>query len=249
MKKANLIISVLAISISLLCASCIDLAAKEIKGNGKLITKSIPISKFSKIKIETFVEVDYSQERNDGNLEFTVDENLFEYYDIYTSGDALYIKLKKEYKCKTCPKPTSISVKVSSEKLQGIEIAGNAKFYFITAFTSDELNISLAGSGKIVANQYPVNIEDCKVEIAGSGGVQFAGAVKYANIEIAGSGSVTALDCKIATLKVDIAGSGNVEAHVTDKLKASIAGSGNVKFTGDPDVKTDIAGSGKVKKL
>ena len=247
MKKITLIISILAVSVSLLFTSC-NAFAKEIKGNGKLVTTSIPISKFSKIKIETFVVVDYSQDQNEETLDFMVDENLFEYYDIYTKGDALYIKLKKG-NCKNCPRPTTILVTVSSEKLRSIEIAGRSKFNFITAFHSDELNISLAGSGKITANKYPVNIEECKIEIAGSGGVQFAGAVNYAVVEIAGSGNVMALDCQISTLQVEIAGSGCVEANVTDKLKASIAGSGNVKFTGDPDIKTDIAGSGKVVKL
>jgi hypothetical protein len=249
MKKTNLIISVLAICVSLMCTSCINLIAKEIKGNGKLITKTINISNFSKVEIETRVEVNYSQKNHTGNLEVTVDENLFEYYDFYTKGSVLHLKLKEEYRNKIQPNPTKCLITVSSEQLESIELAGSSKFHFTTAFSSEKLNISLAGSGQIMANKHSVNIEECNVEIAGSGSVELAGNIEQGDIEIAGSGSVKALDCKFAQLAVEIAGSGNVEAHVINKLDVEIAGSGNVNFKGDPDVKTDIAGSGKVKKI
>ena len=246
MKKITFIF---AISLSLLFTSCLSLVAKEIKGNGKLTKQSISISNFSQIEIETCVTLDYSQEKNTGKLEFTVDNNLLEYYDIYTKGDVLHIGLKKEYKPRTWLNPTKSLITVSSEQLEHVEIAGSSVVNFCTDFTSKKLNIELAGSGKIMANKYPVKIQDCEIEIAGSGSVQLKGAIQKANVEIAGSGNVKALDCNIARLNIEIAGSGNVEAHVTDKLAVEIAGSGNVKYTGNPSVDTDIAGSGRVKKL
>ena len=250
MKKNSTIIISIAIGLLLLFTSSINVFAKEVKGNGKLITKSIPISNFSKIEIETYVVVDYSQGKNKGNLEFTIDNNLWEYYDIYTHNDVLRIQLKDEYRNKLQLKPTKSLLVVSSEQLGNIEIAGSSKVNFCTGFTSKKLRIAVAGSAKIIANKYPVDIKDCKIEIAGSGNVQLAGAIQSAHIEIAGSGSMSALDCKIAQLKADIAGSGSVEAHVTDTLIADIAGSGKVRYTGNPkNVKPSVAGSGTVKKL
>jgi len=248
MKNPINIISIITISLSLLFTSCV-VFAKEIKGNGKMETKSISISNFSIIEIETSVEINYSQEKNKGSLEFTVDENLFEYYNIHTNNGVLYIELKKEYRNKFHLKPTKTMITLSSEHLYKIDIAGGCKINFCTPYISKELKVDIAGSGNIVANKFPVKIEELKIDIAGSGNVYLLGAVQKAAIDIAGSGDVYALECKIANLSVDIAGSGNVEAHVTDKLNADIAGSGNVKFKGEPVVTTDIAGSGKVKKL
>jgi len=248
MKKTTLILSIITISLSFLFTSC-SAFAKNIKGNGKLVTKSIAISDFSKIEIETFVEVNYSQGKNTGNLEFTVDENLWEYYNIYTKKDALRIELKKEHKNRINTKPTKILLTVSSAQLEKIEVAGSTKFNFCTNFISQKLKIALAGSAQIFANKFPVKVEELKINIAGSGNVHLLGAVQEATVEIAGSGNVNALDCKIARMYVEIAGSGDVKAHVTDKLNAEIAGSGNVKFKGDPTVKSKIAGSGKVVKF
>jgi hypothetical protein len=267
MKKISILISIITISLSLLFPSCIAFA-KDIKGDGKLITKSINISDFSTVEIETYVKINYSQEKNTGKLEFTVDQNLWDYYEIYTKENVLNIKLKKEYKNNINLKPTKCVITVSSAQLEEIDMAGSSIFNFCTPFTSAELSINLAGSGQVMAHQYPVNIKECdveiggsgsaqfagtidhaKIEIAGSGNAQFAGTIHQAKVEIAGSGKVKALDCKIANLNVEIAGSGNVEAHVTDKLDVEIAGSGNVKFKGNPTVTTDIAGSGKVVRL
>jgi len=249
MKKITTII--IAISASLLFTSCLNILNKEaIKGNGELITKSIAISEFSEMEIETFVEVNYSQAPNTGNLEFTIDDNLWEYCHIYTKDEVLHIKLKSEYKNRYRLMPTKSLLTVSSEQLENVAIAGSSKINFCTDFTSKNLNIDIAGSGKIIANQYPVKIEDFGIEIAGSGNVQLKGEIEKAEIEIAGSGNVNALDCEIAQLQVIIAGSGNVEAGVTDMLSVKIAGSGSVKYRGSPGaIETDIAGSGKIVKL
>ncbi|MCL2246827.1 MAG: DUF2807 domain-containing protein [Lentimicrobiaceae bacterium] len=248
MKKIITLISIMAICLSLLFNSCVAFA-KEVNGNGKLVTQSVSVSNFSKIEIETYVEIDYSQGKSKGSLEFTVDENLLDYYNIYTKSGVLYIELKKEHKNKVYLKPTKTLITISSEQLEKIDIAGSSKINFCTPYTSKALEIDLAGSGSIFADRFPVKIEELEIDIAGSGNVHLMGAVREAKIDMAGSGNVYALECKIANLLVDIAGSGNVEAHVTDKLNADIAGSGDVKFKGEPVVTTDIAGSGKVKKL
>lgn len=71
----------------------------------------------------------------------------------------------------------------------------------------------------------------------GYGGVQHdrsRGTVGTAEFSIAGSGTVRAFDCTMDELECKIAGSGDIEASVVNKIKAEIAGSGSVKYKGDP---------------
>ena len=250
MKKTG-IITLIAITVSLLFTSCLNTVVNGSKrGNGELVTKSIDISGFSKIEIETRVKIDYSQEKNRGNLEFTIDDNLWEYYNIYTKNDVLHIKLKDQFRNKTHPNPTKSLITVSSEQLEKIDIAGSADVHFNTAFVSEKLRISIAGNGNIFANEHPVQIEDCKIDIAGNGNINFAGAIQKARIDIAGNGKVKALDCEIAQLNISIAGNGDAEVSVTDKLDISIAGSGSVKYKGNPkEIESSVSGSGKIVKL
>ena len=68
-------------------------------------------------------------------------------------------------------------------------------------------------------------------------------------ISIAGSGNYKGEELKSTNTKVEIAGSGNVTTHATNKLDASIAGSGSITYAGDPSsVEKDVAGSGSIKK-
>jgi hypothetical protein len=200
-----------------------------------------------------------------------VDINLLQYYDIYTKDNVLYIKRNSEFQEKQCClsiNPTKILLTVSSEQLEGIETTGSSIFNFCTAFSSKELNLKLTGSGKIFADKFPTKIENCKINISGSGKAHLNGTVQEAKINISGSGKVhlkgtvqeakintsgsggvSALDCKITRLSVDISGSGGVEAHVIDKLDVDLAGSGSMKFKGNPEIKHHVSGSGRVVKL
>ena len=238
--------SVIAINLTLFSHSCI---AKDIKGNGNLVTETKTISDFNKIEIETDVDVNYSQEKNTGKLDFTIDKNLLDYYDIYSKDNVLHIKLKEQYRKNIKLQPTKSEITISSDYLNEIEVAGSSKFVFCTPFTSDKLHIEIAGSGKVFANKFPVKINECIIELAGSGEFLLLGSIQKAKLEFAGSGQVSALDCTIAQLSVDLAGSGHVKAHVTETLDVEIAGSGSVFYKGNPTINTDISGSGKVKKL
>ena len=215
---------------------------KEVKGDGSLITQTIPISNFSKIGIEVDVEINYSQEKNKGNLEFTIDQNLWEYYDIYTKNDELYIKLKKEYRNKTKLIPTKSVITVFSRQLEEINITGHTEFHFCSKYFSKKLIIKNTGMGNIFANQYPVRISEFDATITGFGDILLMGDIRDAKVRITGRCNVSALDCRIVRMDVAISGNGNVEAQVFDKLNVVITGMGTVKFQGDPRLTTRFTG-------
>ena len=85
--------------------------------------------------------------------------------------------------------------------------------------------------------------------MAGSNTIVLGGTVCIAEFSIAGSGTVRAFDCNMDELECKIAGSGDIEASVVNKIKAEIAGSGSVKYKGDPqDIQKKVMGSGKIEK-
>ena len=86
--------------------------------------------------------------------------------------------------------------------------------------------------------------------MAGPNTIVLGGTVGIAEFSIAGSGTVRAFDCTMDELECKIAGSGDIEAFVVNKIKAEIAGSGSVKYKGDPqDIQKKVMGSGKIEKV
>lgn len=117
------------------------------------------------------------------------------------------------------------------------------KFY-ITISTVK--NLSIGGSGKIVAQEDFNGLGALKFSIGGSGTIEFSGSADSADVSIGGSGNIKAANLKVQSCKVSIGGSGSCYIEVGDRLDASIAGSGKVNYKGRPKVNSSVAGSGKV---
>ncbi len=107
--------------------------------------------------------------------------------------------------------------------------------------------LSIGGSGRIVAERPFDGLGDLQFSIGGSGAIEFAGTARRLNISIGGSGSVKAEKLRVEDCEVSIGGSGDAYVEVSENLNVSIAGSGDVVYGGRPRVRSSIAGSGKVR--
>lgn len=106
--------------------------------------------------------------------------------------------------------------------------------------------LKIAGSGEI---ESAAMASDAEVDIAGSGSITIAELeAAELDVDIAGSGSVSANAGSVERLTVDIAGSGNVGLGdvMADDVEVEIAGSGNVNLASDGTVDAEIAGSGQI---
>ena len=103
--------------------------------------------------------------------------------------------------------------------------------FMVTANSSNLKKLAAAGSTHVNINS-PLQAEEFEAGLAGSGIIQFHDTASFTN------------------LKIEIAGSGDIEAFVVNKIKAEIAGSGSVKYKGDPqDIQKKVMGSGKIEKV
>lgn len=103
----------------------------------------------------------------------------------------------------------------------------------------------LAGSGAIEA---PVLVEKAEVDIAGSGTVSIAKvAATRLDVNLMGSGTMTAAGTA-ERLDFNVAGSGKLAARGlrVERADVNIAGSGSGEFASDGRVDANVAGSGEV---
>ncbi len=140
-----------------------------------------------------------------------------------------------------------LKVRISAPAFDGLSLAGSGTMKVLTPLHSEQLELSIGGSGTIDLPQADVN--NLKCSIAGSGDLHVGGKAEAVEYSIAGSGDIAAKALLANTGKAAISGSGTVTCNVAQTLKAEIAGSGDIYYTGSPAVDTDIAGSGKVKRV
>jgi len=112
---------------------------------------------------------------------------------------------------------------------------------------ADMEELKLNGSGDVVING--IDNKKTAVIIAGSGDVKLAGKTGTLRLEIAGSGDIDAIELIADEVVVEIAGSGEMSVCAEKNLDVEIAGSGTVNYYCNPaEVKQDITGSGELVK-
>lgn len=245
--------------------------SKTIKGNGRVVTKQIPISAYDAVSIVGSIEFEYEQSQATPSLELTIDENLIPYLDIKVEGRQLKIAPKsnknEDRRENIQLNPTVYKVKSNSSALKEVNSAGSGSFTVISPLKIEKMEINKAGSGSIVfrkkltgykaqmnlAGSGEIKAEEVAVDqlecsLAGSGEMYLKGAVPRADFSVANSGEIRAFGCKVDRADCSVAGSGTVEVYAVDRLDASVVGSGSVYYKGNPSLSKSVMGSGSVEK-
>lgn len=139
-----------------------------------------------------------------------------------------------------------IEVYVTVSRVEAISVAGSGEIVGETPIESGSLALNVAGSGDL---NLEVNTTHLDVRVAGSGTSTLRGTTDAINTDTAGSGDIRAAGLKAQTAEVRIAGSGNADLQVAERLDAQILGSGDVQYRGQPEVELSSLGSGKVRPI
>lgn len=130
--------------------------------------------------------------------------------------------------------------------IEGISLAGPGNIYAKEKITSNEIDLSLAGSGNL--NFENLIAEQTDASIAGSGNINLKGKTNQSfNVSIAGSGDINCQDLEAKDVNVSIAGYGSARVNATDNLTTSIVGSGDVYYKGRPLINASSTGSGSTR--
>ena len=140
-----------------------------------------------------------------------------------------------------------VTVYITMPELKGLGVSGSGKAEIKDAIKTEDLDLSVSGSGKIFTGDVVVSKLGCG--ISGSGDIVLGGNgnATRANISISGSGNYEGGSYKIGIAEIHISGSGNCSCNVTESLMASVSGSGDVTYEGNPKVDAHVSGSGKVR--
>ncbi len=273
--KANVIIAVL---LMLTCSFGIQ-AADKIKGNGKVVTRDIPVSEYDAIEVRVSMNgnffsllgskkqgpvFNYKQSSGKAALQITLDENLFDALQISSSNDKLVVKAKD----KTQIEPTQFTINGNSQKLHSVSVSGSFDFVLQSALQSDRLDISASGSSDVLMKQ-ATRIGQCKAHFSGSSDwtadnltcdklelgfsgssdAYLAGSADQAEFRVSGSSDVKAYGFVVKNLHCSASGSSDIEANATGRLNASASGGSDIQYKGSPEEHHSASGGGSVKRV
>lgn len=236
--------------------------SKTVKASKNYVTKDIRVDNFTNVNIAGSIDVTYTQKAGKPDVKVYTSDNIVDLLNIEVKGNTLNIGFKKGVNVSY----DKLEIKVSAEKLNSVNIAGSGDFEFANGLKTDDLKLSVAGSGDIegsnisctdlgvsIAGSGDINCSniscgDLKTSIAGSGDLKLTNvSATSTNASIAGSGTLI-LSGNAQEASYSIAGSGDLFADglQAKKVSASISGSGDIKCHATDYLKVRTSGSGSV---
>jgi hypothetical protein len=169
-------------------------------------------------------------EVRDGTLLLEVGEN---WLDRLTSGLLLVANRPLKYTV-TLPSLSAVAVSGSGD------VRGEG-------WSGERLKLRVSGQSEMDLTRLTYGALD--LVVSGRGKIRLSGTADETRCTISGSADIEAGGLAAHTAQIKVAGQGNVELRVSDRLDVRIAGLGNVKYHGDPTVKQVISGAGSVEQL
>ena len=222
------------------------LGGKEVKASKNYVTKQIKVSDFDQIAVSGRLDVTYTQQSGKPKVEIYTSDNIVDLLDIYVKNGKLNLGFKKNVKVSY----NKLEIRVTSEDLNAVNVAGSGDFKFTNGLKTDQLKMNVAGSGDITASNIQCS-QGFTANVAGSGDIECK-QLKAADMDIsvAGSGDLKIENAQVTSANASVAGSGTVKiSGSADKANYSVAGSGDL-YASDfkvQDISASVAGSGDIK--
>ncbi len=217
---------------------------RSVKGNGNIITSNRNEGNFKSVSAAGSFDVYFSQ-GTENEIRIEADENLMKYITTRVENGVLKIRTKSGVNIRPSQ---DMRVYVKAPMFEDVSLSGSGNMLAETKITSTgRIKLSISGSGDIKMAE--VDAPKVEVRIAGSGKVQSGGVTRDVEIHVSGSGDVEMRDLKAENAEINIAGSGNVWIYASLKLDVRVAGGGDIHYYGNPaDIKSKMAGSGNLIK-
>ena len=236
----------LTLSFIFLFISVLSTAQKRFKGNGDLITQERSIGDFNQLLVKGPFKVELTSQFH-GEITLNTDANLMDEIVTEIKDNTLIIRLKKQSYLKPSNRK-SISIKAPLTAMNKITHAGSGTIYASESFTTQDLQITHSGSGKI---ELAIEAQNTTVNLSGSGKIQLSGRSQNLSAKLSGSGNLRLANLVAKNGEVKLSGSGNIGLSCTESLMANILCSENVRYKGDPSKKliTKVSGSGSIRQM
>ncbi len=230
MKKFLLLI--LAMVLMAGCASAN--AAGEVEGAGVQIRK---VKKFTQIRLEGSVIVRYSQGK-DVSVKVKAPSDRMKDVKTYVDGQTLVVSLNGNNNFVwnlfgSRRNNDVIEVYVSSPDLVGVSLLGSGDFVCSGHLDTDNLGITLRGSGDITFND--IICDNIRTELVGSGDIRLK-KVDALNSEVilVGSGDMNISQKNVRKTGIELKGSGDISVSFDNcgALESELKGSGDITLSG-----------------
>ncbi len=228
LKKGHVLAFVAALSVVCALTSCVIKVPKKTKKAKIVENSTYLVEPFERIEMLGFFDVEYTQ---GDSISVRVESSVPISDKVVVTNDGPTLRLDMNNKV----------------RLTNLMNGRNHIKFFITS--PDLVAISLLGSGEFDARG-KLDTDNLQITIAGSGDIEFDDIICDAvRAEVIGSGDIELKNVEAPSAQFRITGSGDIKAHLKDcgDVKAELTGSGDIKLDGNAkSMKKIKSGAGEI---
>lgn len=208
---------------------------KMTAGDKPKVEEKRALKGFERIRQLGSLDVKYRQGK-DFSVVVKAPQSLMKKVETRVEGNTLVVNMKGEGKLINFGSVNGddVTVYVTSPDLIGIELKGSGDFDCKTHLDTDNLELSVKGSGDI--ELVDVICDRVNASIIGSGDVKIRKLVtQQTKFSVIGSGEMEVNQQNVKQTQIEIKGSGDVKVACKDcgSIESRIFGSGDIKLSGD----------------
>jgi len=245
MKRYGVLSIILLVVLLLTACSTSGYRVGAARGSGNLSTETRSVSGFDKISVEGSGDISLTQGEQE-SLEIEAEDNLIPLITTEVRDGTLHIGFKRNAFWRTVfpSKPIKFSITVTD--LTNLEIDGAGRVN-MPELQTDTLQLTVNGAAQINFPTLTANM--IKINIDGGGDCTLSGEVSDVEVKVDGAGSVNLQDLMSKRAAVTINGAAGVKVWATDTLEVNLNGAGTVSYYGSPQLTRNIAGIGNIMSL
>ena len=190
------------------------------------------VSGFERIRLQGSPDIKYTQGKT-WSVRVKAPQKLIDRVVTRKDGNTLVVSMKSGSFYSTGLKDNDVTVYVTSPDLIGVEVQGSGDFECKSHLDTDNLMLSLRGSGDIAF--YDIICDKINTSVVGSGDVDIKYVdAKQSDIELVGSGDLKITQSKVSQTKIELKGSGDVKVNCKDcgTVDCRLVGSGDITLSG-----------------
>ena len=246
--KCKILISALLIMLIMFNFSCFinidDVIGSDdgneeiIHGSGVLDTRELTLADFNSIEffIPGTVNITYGSAQE---VLMTVDNNLFNYINIYVSSRKLRIDFKSGYQLKDM----DLTINLTMTDIRELCTNSTGSIIGQNEFISDNVLLKTNSTGDI---ELEIEADNLTTLINSTGDVRLYGSVNEHNATLNSTGDLLAFGTISQKTVISLNSTGDAEVYVTGILDVDIRSTGSLYYKGWPAVSRNINGIGAV---
>jgi len=246
MRKINLVLALIIISLILLSAGSIAFA--------QTTKKPLELPEFKGIYVNSNYTVVLKQTNKQ---EVTVEAltEIFELTEFKVDNGILMINVERKpevsnksiwSKIDDIKLNPTMKVYISMKNVTELQVNGSGKIQSDNSISSDQLSLGLSGGGSLDVD---IKGNTVNADVSGSGTLTLRGYATSLMAVVSGSGNIKGFDCPLETAKIKVSGSGSAELNVTTEADAFVYGAGAIKLKGNTKTLTKkVYGSGAIER-